>query len=250
MESKNDQLIQAAFAGRDKDVKALLSAGADVNAEDMSGFTPLLLAAEKGHTETIKILVSAGADLAAKDFTGSTPLDYIERLGGREELQQWLRENADPSVLMTWHLAKTTGQPLTASVCAINHHNDQKGNDDMNQQNEPTIEQKVDAEVAGWERDYRSKNPHASERAVIDHLAKQASLLTIVTLTGDVTMTDVEHAIGYARASMGCSARLEKLNSKPLPAPTGDSIRAMISEQSEAVKKVLPGLTASAGPRG
>ena len=42
-------------------MKALLAAGADVNAKEKEGWTALMLAAEKGHTEIVQLLKQAGA---------------------------------------------------------------------------------------------------------------------------------------------------------------------------------------------
>ncbi len=55
-------------------VKALLAAGADVNAVDRFGYTPLLYAAtiDFGDAETAKTLLRAGADPNVKDKLGKT----------------------------------------------------------------------------------------------------------------------------------------------------------------------------------
>jgi TPR repeat protein len=59
--------------------KYLVSAGADVNAkDDNNGFTPLHLAASDGNVEVAKQIVSAGADVNAKNNNGCTPLDGAE----------------------------------------------------------------------------------------------------------------------------------------------------------------------------
>jgi ankyrin repeat protein len=57
-------------------VAALLAAGADVNAQDEYGFTPLHWAAKVGwrHEMLVKLLLAAGADVNAKSDLGITPL--------------------------------------------------------------------------------------------------------------------------------------------------------------------------------
>ena len=67
----------AAGEGDIEAVKQYLSAGADVNekAVNWNGFTPLHLAAGmKGHKEIVELLLAKGADVNAKNESGSTPL--------------------------------------------------------------------------------------------------------------------------------------------------------------------------------
>ena len=66
------------FSGTPSVVKTLLDAGADPNARDEDGFTPLHVAA--GHSKTpavVKILLDAGADPNARTTTGKTAWDLI-----------------------------------------------------------------------------------------------------------------------------------------------------------------------------
>ena len=56
-------------------VKQQLAAGADVNAKDGIGWTPLHSAAGRGRKEVNELLITNGADVNAKDAAGNTPLD-------------------------------------------------------------------------------------------------------------------------------------------------------------------------------
>lgn len=54
--------------GRVAMVKLLLSSGADVNAQDREGSTPLMCASEHGHTHIVRLLLETGrCDLSLKD---------------------------------------------------------------------------------------------------------------------------------------------------------------------------------------
>ncbi len=76
IESLAPALHKAARDGTTAAVKALIAAGANVNATTDSGFTALHWAARNGHANVVKVLMAAGADVNSKDQMGRTPLDY------------------------------------------------------------------------------------------------------------------------------------------------------------------------------
>ncbi len=67
-------LIKAAEQGDVAAVKALLAKGADVNAKDWRGATPLTAAARKGRVELAKALLDRGANPNVQDDNYETPL--------------------------------------------------------------------------------------------------------------------------------------------------------------------------------
>ena len=60
-------LLKAAKDGNIEDVKLLIANGADVNARDKDGETPLHKASSRGEKEIIELLIAKGADVNAKD---------------------------------------------------------------------------------------------------------------------------------------------------------------------------------------
>jgi ankyrin repeat protein len=73
--TQTEALFRATRAGNTDMVKALVSSpGADVNAVDESGNTPLLEAARFGHEDICRTLIAAGASLKSKDRDGKTAL--------------------------------------------------------------------------------------------------------------------------------------------------------------------------------
>lgn len=73
--AQTDSLFRAVIEGNTDMVKSLASApGADVNATNERGSTPLLEAARFGHDDICRVLIAAGANLKVKDNDGKTAL--------------------------------------------------------------------------------------------------------------------------------------------------------------------------------
>jgi ankyrin repeat protein len=80
-----NQPLHAAAAGRNVDIcRALLAAGADVNATQHGGFTPLHEAAQHGDDEMVELFLSAGADPTAAAEEAGSPADVAEAAGHRD----------------------------------------------------------------------------------------------------------------------------------------------------------------------
>lgn len=90
----NDNLHQAIKNGNIDEAKSLIEKGANVNAMDKDGYTPLHLASINGHTEVVKYLFENGANVNAKNSNGNTPLHYASMNGYKEVVELLLKNGA------------------------------------------------------------------------------------------------------------------------------------------------------------
>jgi ankyrin repeat protein len=76
-------LLLAAPLGSTELVKTLLDAGANVNAADVRGMTPLMLAVatDRQNMDVIRMLIARGANVNAKSLAGETALDWAIKTG-------------------------------------------------------------------------------------------------------------------------------------------------------------------------
>jgi ankyrin repeat protein len=89
-------LIIASYYGHCTLAKLLLEKGADIEAKDQSGRTPLLWAAAQGHKALAQLLLEKGADIEAKENgSGRTPLLLAAAQGHEAVAQLLLEKGAD-----------------------------------------------------------------------------------------------------------------------------------------------------------
>lgn len=97
-DSGRSALISAAEWGHAGTIRALLEAGADLNARirewRREEWTPLLLAAEEGHAEVVRILIERGASLHAMAEDGTTALVFAAKRGHTEVARLLLEAGA------------------------------------------------------------------------------------------------------------------------------------------------------------
>lgn len=86
----NTALIIAAFTGRDEVVKFLAAYGADVNARNQRGLTPLILAAGRCDRTTVDELIKAGADVNAK-AEGTLDARTFAEFEGKHDIAKMLQ---------------------------------------------------------------------------------------------------------------------------------------------------------------
>ncbi len=76
------QPLHSAASGRHHEVcRLLIAAGANVNARQRHGFTPLHAAAQHGDDELVELFLSAGADPSLRTESGETPADTADAAG-------------------------------------------------------------------------------------------------------------------------------------------------------------------------
>jgi ankyrin repeat protein len=105
-------LHQAARSGQIQTVRQLVAEGADVDAADASGRSPLYVAGEAGHSDVVQLLLAAGAGVASADSRGRTPLHAAAMERRLEVMQQLLEAGANV------HAGDKHGwTPLHAAAC-------------------------------------------------------------------------------------------------------------------------------------
>jgi ankyrin repeat protein len=85
--------LQVAVTHNHQDIaEVLLAHGADVDAKNVGGYTPLHFAASDGHKGIVELLLAHGADANARLDSGATPLKQAEE-NGHEEVAELLRQH-------------------------------------------------------------------------------------------------------------------------------------------------------------
>jgi hypothetical protein len=94
--SLDEELLDAARNGDTARVRELLRKGANANAKDRGGWTPLHWAAFWGHVDVAKLLLEHGADVNAKESVyDATPLHVAAATGHADVARLLLEHGAD-----------------------------------------------------------------------------------------------------------------------------------------------------------
>ena len=121
--------------------QVLVENGANVNARNSQGSTPLHPACSRGNKKVVKYLLSKGADANAKDENGTTPLYLAAGFGGRngldnsEIMEALLAHGADVSAKNKYghtalHWAASNGSPNSVEILLAHHANVNAGSEE------------------------------------------------------------------------------------------------------------------------
>jgi ankyrin repeat protein len=94
------KLIAAAQAGDLAQATEALAAGADVNAPNSHGVTPLLEAAGQGHLKVARLLIDRGAEVDYTGMSEGSPLMLVAFMGQTELLRLCLAAGANPNLAL------------------------------------------------------------------------------------------------------------------------------------------------------
>ena len=85
-------LLHAAWVGDIERIQSLVSRGADVDAKDKDGDTPLHSAVSFDYYDVVELLIEEGANVNTKNQKGKTPLSLAKDKGS-EEIVELLRKH-------------------------------------------------------------------------------------------------------------------------------------------------------------
>ena len=111
-ENKQTKTLYEAVSEGDLDLaKSLISSGADVNATNNWGWTPLYIASVNGNSDMVNLLISKGANLNAQNSEGMTPLSFAVIEGNSKIAGLLIESDAD------MNYKNSSGETLLQIAC-------------------------------------------------------------------------------------------------------------------------------------
>ena len=110
-ETPPKNLLDVCEKGSPEEILEFINHGANVNAANRNGTTPLMSAAQHNNFEAVKTLIENSADVNAKNKTGNTPLHFAAQFNSPETVRLLIENHADVNTTN-----KTNNTPLHLAV--------------------------------------------------------------------------------------------------------------------------------------
>lgn len=91
---KNEMLFESVLNNNEQGVHNALAIGANIEARDGKGNTPLMVASHHGSRDALESLIEAGADVTAKNYQNQTAL-HVQSAGTDEITERLIHAGAD-----------------------------------------------------------------------------------------------------------------------------------------------------------
>jgi ankyrin repeat protein len=119
LESKpTTMLFSAVDSSNFEGVRKALVAGADVNAQNSYGFTPLNNASAKGNLDLIRLLIDNGANISMTDGRGWTPLHEAAFQGQLHVAEYFIGKGVDINARSVKEVKACTGASYPPGITA------------------------------------------------------------------------------------------------------------------------------------
>ncbi len=114
-----NELQLASARGQTDVIGTMLDNGADVNAPNKHGKTPLMLAAGNGRVDTVKLLLSRNAIISARDIDGMTALMMASSSGEAAVAEVLVAHGADINVTNNYNASAITNAAFFNKVATL-----------------------------------------------------------------------------------------------------------------------------------
>ena len=198
---------KAATSGQTKVVEYLIEKGANVNAKDNWGNTPLLLLAFQSGSipeanKTIELLIGNGADVNSTDNKGMTPLDYSKSFRGSPEASDLLIRHGGKTGVELETNGAITENSIKVEVPSVLLHQAARYGDIEVVKTHLQVGRKVDSKNADGQTPL-CRAVQYGQKEMIKFLIAEGANVNLRMNFGDT-------ALDYANASGGLSMSIEE----------------------------------------